>query len=114
MALRERAPLPRIEPFVELFAKRERPHMGADLDTARKFVGMIWGVSAALTIAFLAMAPPTDQSGVAGWPTAVPAPARGCPCGTPTHRFSRTGGTSGSPALGGTSGLPPAAAPDPP
>ncbi len=45
--------------------------MGADLDTARKFVGMIWGVSAALTIAFLAMAPPTDQSGVAGWPTAV-------------------------------------------
>src|SRR3954469_23343927 len=71
MALRERAPLPRIEPFVELFAKRERPHMGADLDTARKFVGMIWGVSAALTIAFLAMAPPTDQSGVAGWPTAV-------------------------------------------
>ena len=71
MALRERAPLPRIEPFVELFAKRERPHMGADLDTARKFVGMIWGVGAALTIAFLAMAPPTDQSGVAGWPTAV-------------------------------------------
>jgi serine phosphatase RsbU (regulator of sigma subunit)/anti-sigma regulatory factor (Ser/Thr protein kinase) len=71
MALRERAPLPRIEPLVELFAKRERPHMGADLDTARKFVGMVWGVSAALTIAFLAMAPPTDQSGVAGWPTAV-------------------------------------------
>ena len=63
--------MPTIEALVDLFAKRDGPRRGADLATARKFVGLVWGVNAALTIAFLAMAPPTAQSDVAGWPTAV-------------------------------------------
>jgi anti-sigma regulatory factor (Ser/Thr protein kinase) len=71
MALRDRARTPRIEALADLFARRERPHAGADLPTARKFVGLLGGISAALTVAFLAMAPPTSQSDVAGWPTAV-------------------------------------------
>src|SRR6185312_7541986 len=71
MALRDRARTPRSEALVDLFARRERPHAGADLPTARKFVGLLGGISAALTVAFLAMAPPTSQSDVAGWPTAI-------------------------------------------
>src|SRR4051794_29390491 len=71
MALRDRARTPRIEALADLFARRERPHRGADLPTARKFVGLLGGISAALTVAFLAMAPPTSQGDVAGWPTAV-------------------------------------------
>jgi anti-sigma regulatory factor (Ser/Thr protein kinase) len=71
MALRERARMPRIQALVDLLARRDRPQRGADLVTARKFVGLVGGISAALTVAFLAMAPPTSQSDVAGWPTAV-------------------------------------------
>jgi anti-sigma regulatory factor (Ser/Thr protein kinase) len=71
MALRERARLPRIEALAELFGSRDRHHSGADLVSARKFVGLQWGVSALLTLAFLAMAPPTAQGDVAGWPAAA-------------------------------------------
>ncbi len=63
--------MPAIQALADLFAKRDGPRRGADLATARKFVGLVWGVNAALTVAFLAMAPPTAQSDVAGWPAAV-------------------------------------------
>jgi serine phosphatase RsbU (regulator of sigma subunit)/anti-sigma regulatory factor (Ser/Thr protein kinase) len=71
MARRERARLPRIAHVLELFARRDQPYQGADIETARKLVGMLWGFSAALSAAFLAMAPPDIQLGDAGWPAAI-------------------------------------------
>src|SRR3954447_911899 len=71
MARRERARLPRLASMLEPFARRETPYPGADIETARKLVGMLWGLSAALAAAFLAMAPPDVSLGDAGWPAAV-------------------------------------------
>jgi serine phosphatase RsbU (regulator of sigma subunit)/anti-sigma regulatory factor (Ser/Thr protein kinase) len=70
MASRERARLPGFASLVPAFA-RERQYQGADIDTARKLVGALWGASAALTAVFLAMAPPTSRLGGGGWPAAV-------------------------------------------
>src|SRR4051794_8186433 len=71
MARRERARLPRLASMLEPFARREQPYHGADIETARKLVGMLWGLSAALSAAFLLMAPPNVALGDAGWPAAV-------------------------------------------
>jgi anti-sigma regulatory factor (Ser/Thr protein kinase) len=71
MASRARARMPKLAVLAELFARHEQPYHGADLETARKLVGMLWGLSAVLAAAFLAMAPPDVSLGAAGWPAAI-------------------------------------------
>src|SRR3954447_19790494 len=71
MAPQGRARMPRFGFIGELFARREQPYQGADIETARKLVGMLWGLSAALSAAFLALAPPDVPLGGAGCPAAV-------------------------------------------
>jgi len=63
--------MPRLAAVGELFARRDQPYQGADIETARKLVGMLWGLSAALSAAFLAMASPDISLGDAGWPAAI-------------------------------------------
>jgi anti-sigma regulatory factor (Ser/Thr protein kinase)/putative methionine-R-sulfoxide reductase with GAF domain len=63
--------MPKLAVLADLFARREQPYQGADVETARKLVGMLWGLSAVLAAAFLAMAPPDVSLGDAGWPAAV-------------------------------------------
>ena len=71
MARREWARLPRFSPIIELFTRKNSAYSGADIETARKLVGMLWGLSAVLAAAFLFMAPPTDTLGGAGWAPSV-------------------------------------------
>ncbi len=64
--------MPKLAPLAEFFARREHPYRdGADIETARKLVGMLWGFSAALSSVFLALAAPDVQLGGAGWLPAV-------------------------------------------
>ena len=63
--------MPRLAAVGELFARRDQPYQGADIETARKLVGMLWGLSAALSAAFLVMASPDISLGDAGWPAAI-------------------------------------------
>ncbi|HKN93528.1 MAG TPA: SpoIIE family protein phosphatase [Thermoleophilaceae bacterium] len=63
--------MPRLAALGELFARSEEPDQGADIDTARKLVGMLWGLSAVLSAAFLAFASPDVAFGDAGWPAAI-------------------------------------------
>jgi anti-sigma regulatory factor (Ser/Thr protein kinase)/putative methionine-R-sulfoxide reductase with GAF domain len=63
--------MPRLGALADLFARHDQPYRGADLETARKLVGMLWGLSAALAAAFLVLAPPDVSLGDAGWPSAV-------------------------------------------
>jgi serine phosphatase RsbU (regulator of sigma subunit)/anti-sigma regulatory factor (Ser/Thr protein kinase) len=63
--------MPRLAVIAELFARREPPYQGADIETARKLVGMLWGLSAALAAAFLVLAPPDVSLGDAGWAAAI-------------------------------------------
>ena len=63
--------MPRLAAVGELFARRDQQYQGADIETARKLVGMLWGLSAALSAAFLAMAAPDISLGDAGWPAAI-------------------------------------------
>jgi anti-sigma regulatory factor (Ser/Thr protein kinase) len=71
MAPQGRARIPRFGFVGELFARRDQPYRGADIETARKLVGMLWGLSAALAAAFLVLAPPDVSLGDAGWPAAI-------------------------------------------
>src|SRR5437763_270642 len=71
MAPQGRARMPRLAAVGELFARRDQQYQGADIETARKLVGMLWGLSAALSAAFLAMASPDISLGDAGWPAAI-------------------------------------------
>jgi len=72
MARRERAGCPDSASMLEPFARREQAlTTGPTSRTARKLVGMLWGLSAALSAAFLLMAPPNVALGDAGWPAAV-------------------------------------------
>src|SRR4051794_39754746 len=70
MAPQGRARMPRFGFIGELFARRAQPYQGADIETARKLVGMLWGLSAALAAAFLVLAPPDASLDSAGWPAA--------------------------------------------
>ncbi|HEY2600410.1 MAG TPA: SpoIIE family protein phosphatase [Thermoleophilaceae bacterium] len=63
--------MPKFGVLAELFGRRAQPYQGADIETARKLVGMLWGLSAALAAAFLALAPPDVSLGPAGWPAAI-------------------------------------------
>ena len=71
MAPQGRAGTPRLGFVGELFARREQPYQGADIETARKLVGLLWGLSAALAAAFLELAPPDVSLDKAGWPAAI-------------------------------------------
>src|SRR3954464_5478272 len=71
MAPRARAPMPKLAVLADIFARGETPYPGADIETARKLVGMLWGLSAALAAVFLVLAPPDVPLGPAGWPSAV-------------------------------------------
>ncbi|MDQ3933094.1 MAG: SpoIIE family protein phosphatase [Actinomycetota bacterium] len=54
-----------------LFRRREDPYAGAELDTSRKIVGLIWALCSALTLALLPLDPPTHALGAAGWAPAI-------------------------------------------
>src|ERR671937_1417849 len=71
MAPQGRARMPRLAFIAELFARREQPYQGADIETARKLAGMLWGLSAALAAAFLVLAPPDVSLDQPGWPAAI-------------------------------------------
>src|ERR671937_474782 len=71
MAPQGRARMPKLAFIAELFARREQAYQGADIETARKLVVMLWGLSAALTAAFLVLAPPDVSLDKAGWPAAI-------------------------------------------
>src|ERR1700750_2380651 len=71
MASRARARMPKFGVLAELFGRRTQPYQGADIETARKLVGMLWGFSAALSAVFLALAPPDVQLGGAGGASAI-------------------------------------------
>ena len=50
-----------------MFAKRVDPYEGADLAISRRIVGAMLGLSTLLCIAFLAIDPPSEAIGWAGW-----------------------------------------------
>ena len=45
--------MPRLAAVGELFARRDQQYQGADIETARKLVGMLWGLSAVLSAGLL-------------------------------------------------------------
>jgi anti-sigma regulatory factor (Ser/Thr protein kinase)/putative methionine-R-sulfoxide reductase with GAF domain len=57
----------RAAPLSNLFARRDRPHEGADPVSARRFVALLWLLASALTLCFLPFAPPTARIGGPGW-----------------------------------------------
>ena len=71
MAPQGRARMPKLAVLRELFARGDQRYHGADIETARKLVGMLWGFSAALAAVFLVLAPPDISLGDAGWPSAI-------------------------------------------
>lgn len=54
-----------------VFAGREDPYAGADLTTSRQIVGLLCGLAALLTLAFLPLSHPTDAIGGFGWVVAL-------------------------------------------
>ena len=57
----------RREALRTMFAKSDDPYAGADVMNARRILALLWLLSSALTLAFLAFDPPTGAIGRIGW-----------------------------------------------
>ncbi|HEX8855697.1 MAG TPA: SpoIIE family protein phosphatase [Thermoleophilaceae bacterium] len=68
MSAERKFPLPSFGAIRDLLRRSEQAYDGADLLTARKFVGVLWAVSGTIALGLLLVEPPTESPiGAAGW-----------------------------------------------
>jgi len=53
------------------FARAPDAYAGADLGNARRMIAVVWALSTAITVIFLALSPPTEPLGDSGWAIAA-------------------------------------------
>jgi diguanylate cyclase (GGDEF)-like protein len=54
-----------------LFARKENPYAGADLENAKRLGALLWLIGAGIAVILMPFAPPTDAIGSAGWAIAA-------------------------------------------
>jgi diguanylate cyclase (GGDEF)-like protein len=57
----------------DLACRRADPYAGANLESTRRFGGVLWGISLVVVAVLLPIFPPDHRIGVAGWAITVPA-----------------------------------------